>query len=303
MMGKREVSSPCRCCGYTLEGSACRRCGGRVLNFEGTATIAPGPGFFAKDLAHGFLAFFAGSLALINRKEFVGKLGLPVFVNLLVLVVVFVGFFWGLWELFEGLVGASSWGWADFLRDWISWILPVLSLVLACVSLLLLAPVIIETVTGPFLEPLAEVVEKIHGGPEMEAPQRNFWQAMFWGVKSSAQILVMQLLVLIPCLILSLFGIGALLAILISAWFNALVWFEMPFARRGYGLRHRRTVLKRNWARALGFGLAFQTGLFIPIFNFILLTPAAAVAATKTVSLSFFQKLIYTPRVEHFTGL
>jgi len=268
-----------------------------VLNFEGTATIAPGPGFFAKDLAHGFLTFFAASLALINRREFVGKLGLPIVANLLVLLAIFLGFFLGLLTLFEGLVEGSSWGWFEFLRDWVGWIGPVLSLVLACVSLMLLAPVIIETVIGPFLEPLAEVVEKIHGGSKMEATRRSFWQVLIWGVRSSAQILLMQVLVLIPCLILSLFGIGALLAFLVSAWFNALIWFELPFARRGYGLRHRRAVLKQNWARAIGFGLAFQVGMFIPIFNFILLTPAAAVAAS-----SLYFHLEKVPRASTLRG-
>ncbi len=279
-MGKSDVPTPCPGCGYRISASTCERCGGRITNFEGTKTLEPGPGFFLADLIHGFVAFFAGALALINRKEFVGKLGLPVAVNLIVLLVVFVGFFWGLWELFEGMLD-GDWAWFEFLKDWVSWLLPVLSLVLATVSMVLLSPVIIETVTGPFLEPLADVTEKIHGGAGMRAPERGFWESIVWGVRSSAQILLVQLLVLIPCLILSLSGIGAIIAMVIAAWLNALIWFEMPFSRRGYGLRARRQVLRRNWARALGFGLGFQVGMFIPIFNFVLLTPAAAVATSS----------------------
>ena len=65
-----------------------------------------------------------------------------------------------------------------------------------------------------------------------------------------------------------------------GAAFAATVWFEIPFARRGYGLRHRLRVLRRNWARALGFGFAFQVGMCVPVFNFTLLGPAAAVGVT-----------------------
>ncbi len=151
---------------------------------------------------------------------------------------------------------------------------------LAAVTLFMLAPVIIETVTGPFLDPIADATEKWHGGSEMKAVDIGMWKGIVVGVRASAQILAVQLMILIPCLLLSLFGIGAILAIVISAWFNALIWFDIPCGRRGYGLRDRVALIRRNWARSIGFGLAFQVGMLIPIFNFLLLTPAAAVATS-----------------------
>ena len=45
-------------------------------------------------------------------------------------------------------------------------------------------------------------------------------------------------------------------------------------------MRYRRRIVRRNWPRALGFGLAFNLGMLIPVFNFLLLGPATAVAVS-----------------------
>ena len=94
-------------------------------------------------------------------------------------------------------------------------------------------------------------------------------------------LLMLQLLLWIPMLLISLTGIGTVIALLVAAWLNALIWFEIPGTRRGYKMRTRSRLLRRNMARALGFGCAFQIGLLIPVFNFLLLTPAAAVGASN----------------------
>ena len=43
--------------------------------------------------------------------------------------------------------------------------------------------------------------------------------------------------------------------------------------------------MRKNWARALGFGLAFNVGMLVPFFNILFLGPATAVA----VSLLYFR--------------
>ena len=82
-------------------------------------------------------------------------------------------------------------------------------------------------------------------------------------------------------LLLTLTGVGALLSLVVAAMLNAIVWFDIPLARRGYGLRARLRVLRRNWAAALGFGLAFQLALPLLPFSLLLLTPAATVAVSS----------------------
>ncbi len=274
-----ETATPCPACGYPLLAASCSRCPGQVRAAQGGGAIKPGNGFFLADLIHGFTIFFRSAFMLIHRKEFVGKLSLPVLANIVALIILFAGIGWSLWEFFAWTF-TLDWGWMDWLREGLDWVDEAVAFILALICVIFLAPVVIETVTAPFLEPLAEASEKMIGGPKMKALDTSLWHAILHGLKASAQILAVQILVLMPCLILAMFGIGTILAVIVSAFFNALVWFELPFTRRGYNLRTRFRVLRHNWPRAMGYGLAFQVGLFIPFFNFLLLTPTATVAAS-----------------------
>jgi uncharacterized protein involved in cysteine biosynthesis len=235
-------------------------------------------GFFVGDMLHGFMVLFAAGLHLFNRTEFFGKLKMPVVANLITFVALFAASWFGLYALFDWLLQAD-WGFLDFLRD----VIRILgSLVLTLITLFFLAPAVIETVTGPFLDGLADATEKAMAGESIQAVDLGTWRNALLGVRSTAQVLVIQLVVLIPCLILAwvlpLFGL--LIVYAIAAALTSLIWFEIPFLRRGQGLRQRVRVLRHNWARALGFGMAFQLGMLVPFFNMFLLTPAAAVAAS-----------------------
>ena len=259
--------------------SPCERCGGLLRDSHGQAvlsrrSIAP------VEFLRGFVTLFSSCLFLFNRPEFAGKLRGPFLANFIVVLVAFFGMFFGLRELFEAGV-SMNWGWLEWIRPAGSWLASALAIVLAAVSMFLLAPVLIETVMGPFLDPLADTTEKIYGGSKMQSVDPGVWRSAVGGVRSSAQILIIQLVVLPVSLLLSLTGIGAILAILLAAILNAVVWFEIPTVRRGINLGGRLKVIRRNWPAALGLGLAFQIGLLIPLFNFLLLTPAVAVAVSK----------------------
>lgn len=241
--------------------------------------IRPGRRFFLLDIGHGFATFFLAGLQLLLRKEYFGKLRLPLLANLVALVLMFAGSWVGLYQLFDWLT-AQSWGWLDFLRGPMSWTQSVFALALTVIAFVLLAPAVVEVVTSPFLDPLAATVETMLGGPGIRAVERSFWQGTVAGVRATAEVLALQVMVLIPCLFLSFCGAGFLLAFAVAAALNAVLWFEIPFARRGYGTAERLRVLRHNWARALGFGLAFQLGLFVPFFNILLIAPAAVVAVS-----------------------
>ena len=271
----------CPACGYPgTAGLPCDRCHGTIRSPDGRS-IQPGRGLAPLDLVRGAWSLVDGGLMLFNRPEFAGKLRAPFLANLVVLAVVFFGLFFGLWELFAWLTGGADWGWVDWLRpspD--SWIGGFLSFVLASVTVFFVAPVLIETVMGPFLDPIAQVVEQIHGGPGMRPVHDDLWKNAMIGLRSSAQILAIQLVVLPLTLLLSLTGIGAVLAVVLAAFLNAVVWFDIPMARRGFGLRDRLRIVRHNWPLALGFGLGFQAGLLMPVFNILFLTPAAAAAVS-----------------------
>jgi uncharacterized protein involved in cysteine biosynthesis len=240
--------------------------------------VNPGRGFFLVDLFHGFFAVFQAGLHLFNRPEFFGKLKLPVVANLITFLILFAATWYGLSALFDWLLEAE-WGFLDFLRGVVQTVAP---LVLTLVALFLLAPAIIEAVTGPFLDGLADATEKLMAGEAIRAVDLGAWRNLLLGLRSTAQILVIQIGILLPCLFLSLAlpAIGFFIVYGIAAALTALIWFEIPFLRRGQGLRQRVQVLRCNWARALGFGMAFQLGMLVPFFNMFLLTPAATVAAS-----------------------
>lgn len=274
-----RMAPACAACGYPLEGAPCAACGGQVVAGPDGPAIRPGRRFFLLDIAHGFAVFFLAGLQLILRPEYFGKLRLPLLANLAALVALFAGTWLGLYQVFDWLT-AQSWGWLDFLRGPVSWTQPVFALAMTVIAFVLLAPAVIEVITSPFLDPLAATVETMLGGPGIRAVERSFWHGTLAGLRATAEVLALQAIVLIPSLFLSFCGVGFLLAFVVAAALNAVLWFEIPFARRGYDSRERLRVLRHNWARALGFGLAFQLGLFVPLFNVLLIAPAAVVAVS-----------------------
>jgi uncharacterized protein involved in cysteine biosynthesis len=240
--------------------------------------VNPGRGFFLGDLLHGFFTLFYAGLHLFNCREFFGKLKYPVAANLITFLILFAAAWYGAYALFDWLLQAE-WGFLEFLRGVVKLAAP---LVLTLVALFLLAPAVIEAVTGPFLDGLADATEKVMAGESIRAVDLGAWRNLLVGLRSTAQILVVQIGILLPCLFLALAlpAVGFFMVYGIAAALTALIWFEIPFLRRGQGLRQRVRVLRCNWARALGFGMAFQLGMLVPFFNFLLLTPAATVAAS-----------------------
>lgn len=231
------------------------------------------------EFLEGFSSVFAATISLLHDKAYVGRLTLPVLANLVTLLACFSLIFWGSWSLFGGLVD----GWIDadgWLASIVGFAGGVIALVLATVTLWFTAPVLIETVLGPFLDPLAQATEEAWIGRPSPALDLGFWPSLVQGLRAAARILGLQLTLLVPLLLLSLTGVGALLATLIGAYCNAIVWFEIPCSRRGYSLGERRALIRGNLPRAIGLGLGFQVGLLVPLFNFLLLTPATAVAVS-----------------------
>ena len=277
-MSPGEPPSRCPDCGYGQEVSPCPHCAGRVIAVGSGAVVTPGRGFFLSDILHGFFALFHAGLHLFNCREFFGKLKYPVVANLITFLILAVAAWKGSSALLDWLFQAE-WGFLDFLRGFFRTVAPV---VVTLVVLFFLAPAIIEAVTGPFLDGLADATEKVMAGEAIQAVDLGAWRNLLVGLRATAQILVIQIGILLPCLFLALAlpAVGFFMVYTIAAALTALIWFEIPFLRRGQGLRQRVRVLRCNWARALGFGMAFQLGMLVPFFNIFLLTPAATVAAS-----------------------
>ena len=262
----------CPACGYPAQTDPCGRCHGTIHDSGDGHRIVPGRGNWVTDFAHGFWTFFAAAAHLWNRREYVGRLTGPILANLVVLALAFGVMFWIPYELLQDWFGGG-----DGIGAWLA---TSAALLAAVVTFWLTAPVVVECVTAPFLDPLASATEEAFAGGPMPAVDASVWRGAMVGARSAAQLLLIQLLLLPVLVLLSATGVGAIPVFAITAWLNALVWFDIPGARRGLGLRERSRLLRRNLARTLGFGAAAQLALFIPVFNVVLLTPAAAVGAT-----------------------
>ena len=271
-----QPAAPCPACGYPLEEDTCKWCTGSVQAMNNKDQIEPGPGFFLFDMIEGFMSPFLAMLQLMTRKEYMGKLKWAVLANIVAFTVVIALAWWGAYAFFDSML--PDW-------EWLGWVSGILSLLLTVLVVFFLAPVIIESVAAPFLDPIAEATEEIMVGRDMKSVDRGLWRNMLFGLNNAARILAIQVMVMVPFLLLCIIPFVNLVAIpaafLAAAYLNALVWFEIPVMRRGYSMAYRRQVVRRNRAHALGFGLGFELGLFVPFFNILFLTPATAVAVSQ----------------------
>lgn len=267
----------CPACGRDSGGEQCARCHGTVVQLGGEP-VRPGRGLFPLDLLAGFAGMWRGVLWLAHQPEFFGLLRLPVAANALVFGPLLLGFALVLQPLFASW-WQLDWGPLDVLRRAQPETGP-LRLLLA--TGWLLGPSLLDASAGALAEPLGEATERAMTG-QPERPTAAGWRLFTQRLRDRARVLVVLLLalpfawclVLVPRLGLAMTFIGGAAA-------AAVVWFEPPSHRAGYDTRSRLLLLRRNWARALGFGAAFQVAMAVPLLNLLGLVPATAVGATAT---------------------
>jgi len=277
--------SSCPRCGYPLDLSSpsptdeleCVTCG-ESIDLEQEEAGVGRSRFSGFSLVAGFNSLFAAVPLLARRDEYRGTLARAVAANLTLVLIFFIGVVWGFHTLIGSFDWLSTWSWVESAVLLLSW---PLSLLVAW----FLAPILINLGLSPFLDPIAAVTERIVAGEQMRSVNIGLLRGLQASLNAAIQVLILQVFVLIPILLLALIPlIGVFFAglgMLFSAYLNALVWFEIPVVRRGYGWRYRRKVVRKNWPFALGFGLAFNLGLLIPFFNLFVLGPAAAIATSK----------------------
>lgn len=266
----------CPVCGHPLVTQPCSRCGGTAFHPGSVQPIEPGKRLFLTDLFDGFFSYWRAGIHMFTRPEYAGKLWLPITANVVAVgllgVLVWFGVDWT-----YSLMGIESWAESCFIGD---------ALLKAMVFLILtwfIGSSLTELVTSPFLDGLAETAEVTVGGKAMAGNPIGFMKSVAVGTKQALQLLLMQILLFPIGLILATFVpvFGWLLAMGLASFVTAVVWFEFPFLRRDQPFKHRVRVLRHNWALAMGFGIGFQVGITVPIFNLLFLTPAAAIAASE----------------------
>ena len=269
-------ATACALCGYPRGEAPCPHCGDNVVDAPQLDPVRPGARFFLLDVADGFRLFWHGLLLLFHSPRYAGTLKLAVAANIVTVAALFVFFTFALLRVMERLTASLELGaWAGPF----GWAQSVLAFVLAVVLVLVLAPTLMQLVIGPFLDPIADVTEKLCGGEGMRS-QVSGLRSVWVSAKMTLQIFAAQIVLLLPLLLLSFCGFGVVLAMLMSALFHTLAWLDVPGSRRDLKLADRLALVRANWARSLGFGLAFQLGVLVPFFNVLLLAPTAAVGIT-----------------------
>lgn len=274
----RPLPAPCLQCGYPLvpfdadSGTLphCDRC-------SPDAAASSPRRFFVAELLDGFLSLFRGT-AELPRREFRKTLALAIAVNFVLVVALFLLLVWGMHIAIAQVPWGGLWGWVETAAGFLAW-------PLALIAAWFLAPAVINLGMSPFFDTFANGAEKLEGGEQMKAVEIGFRRSFLAALNGTIQILILQIFLLVPALILSLIPVIGLFfvfaAAVISAYLNALVWFEIPVIRRSYGWRFRRQVVALNWPRALGFGLGFNLGLMIPVFNILAIGPSATIAVSR----------------------
>ncbi len=256
--GTAATAPRCAACGYARPAHGCRVCSNGIPRL--------GPRLAPLDIFRGFRLYFAGAWRLINDRTFSGRLGIALVVGAIVLITLGIG----VWRLLGPAIDTLL-GWAP------SWASSASALVLVVITTFFCLPVFLSLILFPVLDPLARLAEEDSLGfaptPHARGAVADFWDSLDTG----ARILILQGIAWLACLPLVLLGIGAAIAIPLSAFFAGFAWFDYPASRRGLAFKTKWRVARRHWAILTGYGLGFLVGLLIPFFNVFLAAPAGAI--------------------------
>jgi len=267
----------CPCCGHALAASACTRCDGKATSLADERTPL-------RRGRRGWLADFASGLALVGRagaqvlhhRAFVGRLAVPIAANLVASATFAGALALVAWPRFVAWF-ANAWPVLDAFRSRHRDDAPVLLLL---ATAWWLWPVWFDVTAGAACEPLLRAAEHAIAGPRCSAAAVPSLRAASERLRRHARLLALQLLLLPAVWLLALVpAVGLPLALLCGACATALVFAELPAARRALPSAVLHRDLRRNWPLALGYGVGLELALLLPVFDVLLLAPAAAVGA------------------------
>ncbi|MPV85920.1 sulfate transporter CysZ [Ostreibacterium oceani] len=178
----------------------------------------------------------------------------------------------------------ADWVWGtQWLYDWAYPVLSVLIYVTLALVTYFLFLSVANVLAAPFNAWLAKSVEKQLTNQQASFLEMTLWQEIRITVQSELFKLLRFLIVAMPLLLLLfipvLNGLFPLLWLLFMSSILALQYIDYPMANHGYFYATQRRVLKQNRWQGLGFGLAANVMLFIPVVNFLAM-PVCVCGAT-----------------------
>jgi CysZ protein len=241
-----------------------------------TAT-RPARGFFA-----GVGLFFRG-LSIYGRNPGLVLLGvLPALITFVLLGSAFALLVY----FIDDVARAVTWfaaDWSKGLRDLVRVIAGIAILVAAGLVSIVGYAGLTVAVGDPFYEKIAERVDGQLGDPP-RVVNPPWWRSLLRGIGESVRLILLSTTIGIMLFLAGFLPVVGqtvvpVLGGLFGGWALAIELTGVAFARRGFRLRDRRRVLRRNRALALGFGVTVFVGFLIPL-GAVLLMPAAVAGGT-----------------------
>ncbi|GAB3297191.1 EI24 domain-containing protein [Parasphingorhabdus pacifica] len=176
---------------------------------------------------------------------------------------------------------AGDWSamWRQLLRIMVGVVLVGAGLLLGAVSFIALTLLI----GGPFYEHIAERTEE-RLGLDTSDDGAGWARSAARGIRDSIQLV---LIVVVGALLLFALGFvpvlgqiaAPVLGVLFGAWMISLEMVGVVFQRRGMTLGERHRALRRDRARALGFGIPTYLLCLVPVAQLVVV-PSAVVGGT-----------------------
>ncbi len=217
--------------------------------------------------------------------------------------------------LFAVLIGFAAYGLSDNLAGFLAriWIwetgsqtftafAEVLSVIFIVIIGLLVYKHFVMALSAPFMSPVSEKIEKfLYPDLQQDATHRVTSNAsqLYRGVHINIRNLGFELLITIPCLLLSLipvFGIVFwIIGFLVQSYYAGFGNMDYTLERH-FKYKDSIRFVKSHRGFAIGNGIVFNAVLLIPIIGIILVLPISVTAASKTtLELLHQQKLGRVP--------
>lgn len=174
--------------------------------------------------------------------------------------------------------------WLPSWLDWLHWLLWPLFILTALVVIFYTFTLVANLIASPFNSLLAEQVEKMLAASGAPPPTvtTNWWDILRVPVTELRRLLYF-IGWAIPLLVLSFVPpLNALAPVLwagFAAWMIALEYADYPLGNRGLPFQQQRTIVRRHWPLALGFGGMTLALTLVPVLNFLAM-PAAVIGST-----------------------
>ncbi len=155
---------------------------------------------------------------------------------------------------------------------------------------------IVMALSAPFMSPLSEKIEEHISGISCTTPSMS--NSLIRGLRINIRNMIIELLIVIPCTLLSFIPIIGIVFTIIS--FLALSYYA-GFGNLDYTLeRHLNyknsiQFVRQNRPTAIGNGALYTLSLLIPFIGIIFILPISAAAAT----ISSLEKLDIHPKKLH----